>query len=194
MMIFSELPCFAFPPTSMVSSKTQNMKTPPLTAQQFRKALGHFATGVTIVTVERAPGAVRGMTANSFTSVSLDPMLILICVEKRAAILPMLEKKKQFGVSVLKEGHEALSEYFAKGTQTAEAEQRLSIHYRWTPSGIPVLEGTLLQLSCEVVASHVTGDHTIFVGEVLEAEIHEGKPLLYFGGEYRHMARRPGSS
>jgi flavin reductase (DIM6/NTAB) family NADH-FMN oxidoreductase RutF len=169
------------------------MKTSPLTTHQFRKALGHFATGVTVVTVERAPGAVRGMTANSFTSVSLDPLLILICVAKGAAILPMLEKKKQFGVSVLKEGHEAISEYFAKGTQTAEAEQRLSIHYRLTPSGIPVLEGTLLQLSCEVVASHVAGDHTIFVGEVVEAEIHEGKPLLYFGGEYRHMARRSGT-
>jgi flavin reductase (DIM6/NTAB) family NADH-FMN oxidoreductase RutF len=174
----------------MVSSKTQKMKTPPLTAHQFRKALGHFAAGVTVVTVERAPGAVRGMTANSFTSVSLDPLLILICVEKRAAILPMLEKNKRFGVSVLKEGHEAISEYFAKGTQTAEAEQRLSIRYRWTPSGIPVLEGTLLQLSCGVVTSHLAGDHTIFVGEVVEAEIHEGKPLLYFGGEYRHMARR----
>jgi flavin reductase (DIM6/NTAB) family NADH-FMN oxidoreductase RutF len=178
----------------MVSSKTPKMKTPPLNAQQFRKALGRFATGVTVVTVERAPGSVRGMTANSFTSVSLDPMLILICVEKRAAILPMLEKKKRFGVSVLKEGHEAISEYFAKGAQTAEAEQRLSIHYRWTPGGIPVLEGTLLQLSCEVVASHIAGDHTIFVGEVAEAEIHEGKPLLYFGGEYRHMARRPGAT
>jgi flavin reductase (DIM6/NTAB) family NADH-FMN oxidoreductase RutF len=178
----------------MVSSKTPNMKTPTLTAQQFRKALGHFATGVTVVTVERAPGAVRGMTANSFTSVSLDPLLILICVAKGAAILPILEKKKRFGVSVLKEGHEAISEYFAKGTQTAEAEQRLSIHYRWTPSGIPVLEGTLLQLSCEVATSHLAGDHTIFVGEVLEAEIHEGKPLLYFGGEYRNMARRPGTA
>jgi len=174
----------------MVSSKTPKMKTPSLTPHQFRKALGHFATGVTVVTVERAPGAARGMTANSFTSVSLDPLLILICVEKRAAILPMLEMKKQFGVSVLKEGHEAISEYFAKGAQTTEAEQRLSIHYRWTPSGIPVLEGTLLQLSCEVVASHVAGDHTIFIGKVEEAEIHEGKPLLYFGGEYRHMARR----
>jgi flavin reductase (DIM6/NTAB) family NADH-FMN oxidoreductase RutF len=176
----------------MVSSKTRNMKTPTLNAHQFRKALGHFATGVTVVTVERAPGLVRGMTANSFTSVSLDPLLILICVEKRAAILPMLEKKRQFGVSVLKEGHEAMSEYFAKGTQSAEAEQRLSIHSRWTASGIPVLEGTILQLSCEVVAAHLAGDHTIFVGEVAEAEIHEGKPLLYFGGEYRHMARRPG--
>jgi flavin reductase (DIM6/NTAB) family NADH-FMN oxidoreductase RutF len=174
----------------MVSSKTRKMKTPPLTPHQFRKALGHFTTGITVVTVERAPGLVRGMTANSFTSVSLDPLLILICVEKRAAILPMLEKKKQFGVSVLKEGHEAISEYFAKGMQTAEAEQRLAIHYRWTPSGIPVLEGTLLQLGCQVVASHLAGDHTIFVGEVVEAEIHEGKPLLYFDGEYRHMARR----
>jgi len=146
------------------------------------------------VTVERAPGAVRGMTANSFTSVSLDPLLILICVARGAAILPMLEKKKQFGVSVLKEGQEAISEYFAKGAQTAEAEQRLSIHYRWTPSGIPVLDGTLLQLSCEVVASHLAGDHTIFIGKVEEAEIREGKPLLYFGGEYRHMARRSGTA
>jgi flavin reductase (DIM6/NTAB) family NADH-FMN oxidoreductase RutF len=178
----------------MVSSKTQNMKTPTLNAHQFRKALGHFATGVTVVTVERAPGAVRGMTANSFTSVSLDPLLILICVEKRAAILPLLEKKKQFGVSVLKEGHEAISEYFSKGVQNAEAEQRLSIHYRWTPSGIPVLEGTLLQLSCEVVVSHLAGDHTIFVGRAVEAEIHDGRPLLYFGGEYRHMARRSGAT
>jgi flavin reductase (DIM6/NTAB) family NADH-FMN oxidoreductase RutF len=176
----------------MVSSKTRKMKTSPPAGLQFRKALGHFATGITVVTVERAPGLVRGMTANSFTSVSLDPRLILVCVDKSAKILPLLESNKRFGVSVLKEGHEAISEYFAKGVQSAEAEQRLSIHYRWTPNGIPVLENALLQLSCEVVASYLAGDHTIFIGEVAGAEIHEGKPLLYFGGEYRHMARRPG--
>src|SRR5260370_42668008 len=152
---FCRIGRFAFPRATMVSSKTQNMKTPTLSAHQFRKALGHFATRVTVVTVERAPGSVRGMTANSFTSVSLDPLLILICVEKRAAILPLLEKQKQFGVSVLKEGHEAISEYFSKGTPSAEAEQRLSIHYRWTPSGIPLLQDTLLHLSCTVVASHL---------------------------------------
>ena len=143
------------------------------------------------MTVESAPGHVRGMTANSFTSVSLEPMLILVCVDKRAKILPMVESKKRFGVSILKEGHEALSEYFAKGVQNAEAEQRLSIHYRWTPAGVPVLEGTLLQLSCEVTASHLAGDHTIFIAKVVDAAIHEGKPLLYFGGEYRHIGRRP---
>jgi len=173
----------------MVSSKTSKMLTPQLTAFEFRKALGHFTTGVTVVTVEREPGKIHGMTANSVTSVSLDPMLILVCVDHRAKMLPLLQKKKRFGISVLKAGQEAISEYFAKGEQSAEAEERLSIRYRWTPGGIPVLENMLLQLSCKVTASHIAGDHTIFVGEVEEVEMHEGEPLLYFRGEYRRIAR-----
>jgi len=173
----------------MVSSKTSKMLTPHLTAFEFRKALGHFTTGVTVVTVEFEPGKIHGMTANSFTSVSLDPMLILVCVDHRAKMLPLLTKKKRFGISVLKAGQEAISEYFAKGVQSAETEERLSIRYRLSPGGIPVLENTLLQLSCTVMASHIAGDHTIFVGEVQEAEMHEGEPLLYFRGEYRHVAR-----
>ena len=181
--------CFAFRAPSMVSSKTSKMPTPQLTAFQFRKALGHFTTGVTVLTVEREPGKIHGMTANSFTSVSLDPMLILVCVDQRAKMLPLLKKKKSFGVSVLKAGQEAISEYFAKGEQSAEAEERLSIRYRRTSSGIFVLDNALLQLSCSVMASHAAGDHTIFVGEVEEAEVHEGEPLLYFRGEYRRIAR-----
>ena len=165
------------------------MPTSSLSSSEFRKALGHFTTGVTVVTVEREPGKVHGMTANSFTSVSLDPMLILVCVDQRAKMLPLLKKKKSFGVSVLKAGQEAISEYFAKGEQSAEAEERLSICYRRTSSGIFVLDNALLQMSCSVMASHVAGDHTIFVGEVEEAEVHEGEPLLYFRGEYRRIAR-----
>src|SRR5712664_4710989 len=99
---------FAFPAPSMVSSKTSKMPTPQLTAFEFRKAMGHFTTGVTVVTVEREPGKVHGMTANSFTSVSLDPMLILVCVDQRAKMLPLLEKKKSFGVSVLKQNQQAV--------------------------------------------------------------------------------------
>lgn len=167
------------------------MLTPQLTAFKFRKALGHFTTGVTVVTVEFEPGKIHGMTANSFTSVSLDPMLILVCVDHRAKMLHLLEKKKCFGISVLKAGQEAISEYFANAEQSAEAEERLSIRYRRTPGGIPVLENTLLQLSCNVMASHIAGDHTIFVGELEEAEMHEGEPLLYFRGEYRRIARHP---
>jgi flavin reductase (DIM6/NTAB) family NADH-FMN oxidoreductase RutF len=173
----------------MVSSKTSQMPTSSLSSSEFRKALGHFTTGVTVVTVEREPGKVHGMTANSFTSVSLDPMLILVCVDHRAKMLPLLEKKKHFGVSVLKTGQEAISEYFAKREHSSEAEQRLGIHFRQTPGGAPVIDGTLLQMGCRVLASHVAGDHTIFVGEVQDAEMHEGEPLLYFRGEYRKIAR-----
>ena len=143
-----------------------------------------------MVTVEREPGSVFGMTANSFASVSLNPMLIMVCVDERAKILPMLHKKKRFGISVLKQGQQAVSEYFAQPEQDPEAEHRLALHYHWTPSGIPVLEDTVLQLSCSVVATHLAGDHTIIVGKVEDAEIKGGEPLLFFRGEYRHIARQ----
>jgi len=135
------------------------MTATALTAREFRNALGQFATGVTVVTVEREPGSVFGMTANAFTSVSLNPMLILICVDERAKILPLLHKKKRFGISVLKQGQQAVSEYFAQAEQNSEAE-------------------------------HAAGDHTIVVGKVEDAEIHGGEPLLFFRGEYRHIARQ----
>jgi flavin reductase (DIM6/NTAB) family NADH-FMN oxidoreductase RutF len=167
------------------------MPTPSLSSSEFRKALGHFTTGVTVVTVEREPGKIHGMTANSFTSVSLDPMLILVCVDHRAKMLPLLEKKKHFGVSVLKAGQEAISEYFANREHSSEAEQRLGIHFRTTPAGAPIIDGTLLQMGCRVVSSHVAGDHTIFIGEVHDAEMYEGEPLLYFRGGYRKIARHP---
>lgn len=161
-----------------------------LTAREFRNALGQFATGVTVVTVEREPGSVFGMTANAFTSVSLNPMLILVCVEERAKILPLLHKPKRFGISVLKKDQRALSEYFAQAEQNPEAEHRLALRYRWTTEGVPVLEDTVLQLSCSVMSAHVAGDHTIIVGKVEDAEILGGEPLLFFRGEYRNIAHQ----
>lgn len=166
------------------------MTSTALTTREFRNALGQFATGVTVITVERDPGSAFGMTANSFTSVSLNPMLILVCVEERAKILPYLHKKKKFGISVLKHGQQAVSEYFAQAEQNTEAEHRLGLRYRWTADGVPVLEDTALQLSCRVVATHVAGDHTILVGKVEDMEVQGGEPLLFFRGEYRHIARQ----
>jgi flavin reductase (DIM6/NTAB) family NADH-FMN oxidoreductase RutF len=110
-------------------------------------------------------------------------------VDHRAKILSLLEKKKPFGVSVLKQNQQAISEYFAKGLHSAEAEQRLGIHFRCALGGAPVIEDALLHLSCKFHALHAAGDHTIFIGEVESAEIHEGEPLLYFRGEYRKIAR-----
>jgi flavin reductase len=140
------------------------------------------------VTAERAPGQVHGMTANSLTSVSLDPLLLLICVAEQAQLLPLVKAKKRFGVSILRETQQAISKYFAQTEENAEVEASLGIRFRWTQSGIPLLEDSLVRLACNVVASYIAGDHTIFIGEVESVEVFDGEPLLYFRGGYRAVA------
>jgi len=164
------------------------MTASPPSPLAFRQALGQFATGVTVVTVEYQPGKIHGMTANSFASVSLNPLLVLICVDHRALMHPFLHEQKRFGVSVLKEHQQALAEFFAQPGQNEDVEDRLGIRFRLSPSGIPMLEGTLARLSCRMAHSYVSGDHTIFLGEVETAEVSEGQPLLFFRGRYRQIA------
>ena len=164
------------------------MSSSLLSSAVFRQALGRFATGVTVVTAERAPGQVHGMTANSFTAVSLDPLLVLICVDKQARMLAVLERTQRFGVSVLKDSQRAISEFFALPEQDPAAERALGVRFHWTPSGIPVLAEALVQLTCRVTSSQVAGDHTIFLAEVDSAEVFEGEPLLFFRGAYRRIA------
>jgi flavin reductase (DIM6/NTAB) family NADH-FMN oxidoreductase RutF len=154
----------------------------------FRRVAGAFTTGVTVITVERAPGLVHGMTANSFTSVSLEPLLVLVCVDHEARLLSLLKSQRRFGVSILREGQQALSEYFAKPEQTPEEDARLGIRYTWTSGGVPLLDNTLAQLTCNVVAEHPGGDHTVFIGEVESMESHDGEPLLFHRGQYRRLA------
>jgi flavin reductase (DIM6/NTAB) family NADH-FMN oxidoreductase RutF len=162
---------------------------PPTTpsSSEFRLALGQFATGVTVITAERAPGQVHGMTASSFTSVSLDPLLILICVSQTAQLLPMVKRHKRFGVNILKDNQQAISKYFAQTEENAALENKLGIRYRWTQSGIPLLEEALAHLACNIVASYIAGDHTIFIAEVESIEVYDGEPLLYLRGDYRRL-------
>ena len=164
------------------------MSTSTLSPDLFRRVTGAFATGVTVVTVEREPGQVHGMTANSFASVSLDPLLILVCVDQDARLLSFLKTQRRFGVSVLREGQQALSEHFAKGEQTAETTERLGIRFFWTPNGVPLLHGALAHLACNLVEEHRAGDHTIFIGEVESLAAHDGEPLLFHRGQYRRLA------
>ena len=154
----------------------------------FRRVAGAFTTGVTVITVEREPGLVHGMTANSFTSVSLDPLLVLVCVDHEARLLSFLKSQRRFGVSILREGQQALSEYLARPEQTPDADASMGIRYKWTPSGIPLLDGTLAELACNVVGEHLAGDHTIFIGEVESMECHDGEPMLFHRGQYRRLA------
>ncbi|MBZ5527833.1 MAG: flavin reductase family protein [Acidobacteriia bacterium] len=168
------------------------MSAPTLTPAEFRRVLGQFSTGVTVVTVESSgedgASAVHGMTANSFTSVSLDPLLVLICVDQRARTLPLLHQKRRFGVSILAAEQQELSVYFSRGEQNDEGEKRLGIRFRRSASGIPLVEGTLAQMACNVAATYTAGDHVIFIGEVESAEIQSGEPLLFFSGKYRKLA------
>ena len=156
----------------------------PVTPDAFRTALGRFASGVTVITVETAEGAVHGMTANAFCSVSLQPPLVLVCIDHLAETYLHLRERGQFGVSVLKQEQEALSEFFADTERNPDAAYRLGIEYRPMESGMPVLKDALANLDCTVVGAHAAGDHTIFVGEVKEIDWGEGTPLLYFRGRY----------
>jgi flavin reductase (DIM6/NTAB) family NADH-FMN oxidoreductase RutF len=164
------------------------MSSAPLTSLDFRRALGQFATGVTVVTVESAPGRVHGMTANSFTSVSLDPPLISVCVDQNAHSLPLLKEKRAFGINVLKEDQKKLSEFFSRAEQPECEQVNLGVHFRWTPENIPLMENVICQLACRLQATHVAGDHTIVVGEVLYASLYSGRPLLFFRGGYTRLA------
>lgn len=163
------------------------MATTSVSPELFRRVLGSFPTGITVLTVEREPGQVHGMTANSFTSVSLDPLLILVCIDQDARVLKHLKAQQRFGVNILKDTQQKISEHFAKPQDDPEEETRLGVHFRWTPSGIPLLEEGLAHLACNVVAQHTAGDHTIFIGEVESVELKEGEPLLYHRGKYRSL-------
>jgi len=163
------------------------MSSSILSPQFFRRVVGHFATGITVITVEREPGQVHGMTANSFTSVSLDPLLILICVDHNARLMSFLKMQQRFGVNILKDTQRATSEHFAKPVQEPGSTEQLGIRFRWTVSGIPLLEDGLAHLACNVVAEHPAGDHSLFLAQVESMDEREGNPLLYHLGQYREV-------
>jgi len=154
---------------------------------QFRKAMGSFATGVTIITVD-LDGEVHGMTANAFTSVSLDPMLVLVCVDHSTRTHAHLHAKKRFGINVLGEDQRAISEYYARPERTHEnAESEAGARFDRTRQGTPMLHGSLAYLECKLHSAQEAGDHTIFIAEVEDVVVQEGAPLLFFKGKYREL-------
>jgi flavin reductase (DIM6/NTAB) family NADH-FMN oxidoreductase RutF len=163
-----------------------------LNSLEFRKAMGCFATGVTIITVD-LEGEVHGMTANAFASVSLDPMLVLVCVDHATRTHAHLHSKKRFGINVLCENQRAISEYYARAERTHEnAEAEAGAHFDRTRHGTPLLHGALAYLECRLHSSELAGDHTIFIAEVEDVVMREGEPLLFFRGKYRKLGEEVG--
>src|SRR5579863_6008757 len=158
-----------------------------VTQPEFRKAMGSFATGVTVITVDYE-GEVQGMTANAFASVSLDPLLVLVCVDHRARTHAHLNARKRFGVNVLAQNQRAISEYYADPSPTHEhAEREAGARFARTQHGTPILHGALAYLECRLHTAQDAGDHTIFIAEVEDVVVRQGNPLLYFRGEYRKI-------
>ncbi len=154
----------------------------PLDSNLFRRACGQFATGVAIATTVDAEGNPHGLTVNSFTSVSLNPPLVLICIDYRAAVLKYFVAASHYGISVLNETQQDLSNRFAlKPDCRFEGTD-------WKPgaaTGVPIIEGSVASLECRVYRIVEGGDHSILLAEVVAAEAPGGVPLLYFNGGYR---------
>jgi flavin reductase (DIM6/NTAB) family NADH-FMN oxidoreductase RutF len=154
---------------------------------EFRKAMGCFATGVTIITLD-LDGEVHGMTANAFASVSLEPLLVLVCVDHSARTHAHLHAKKRFGVNILCENQRAISEYYARPARTHEhAEEEAGARFDRTAQGTPILHGALVYLECRLETAQDAGDHTIFIAAVEDVVVREGEPLLFFRGQYRKI-------
>lgn len=152
--------------------------------EEFRRALGHFATGVTVVTVLRPDGAVHGMTANAFSSVSLAPPLVLVCVGHGARTYTFISRQKRFGINLLRDDQEEVARFFAKTDQAPEAAGGVGVRYHSTVRGTPLVEPALAQLECSLDAAYEAGDHTIFIGRVEHAVTHRGRPLLFYRGRF----------
>lgn len=150
-------------------------------AARFRQVLGHFATGVTIVTTAAA-GEPAGLSVNSFTSVSLDPPLVAFCVARGSATWPRIREAGHFCVNILSEDQEDLCRAFAvRGGR----EKFRGVGWRPAESGAPIVAGALAWVDCTIEAEHDGGDHLLIVGRVADMGVaHEGRPLVFYRGGY----------
>jgi flavin reductase (DIM6/NTAB) family NADH-FMN oxidoreductase RutF len=146
----------------------------------FREVFGRFATGVAVITGAGSAGA-GGMTANALCSLSLDPLLALVCFENEARTLPIVQEAGRFGVNVLSAEQRELARVFA--SKLPESEKLEGVAHRFE-RGIPILEGALAWAACDLRELIAGGDHTIAIGEVLSMGLGGGEPLLWYGGRY----------
>lgn len=166
-----------------MSSERATRQAAPVSSDEFRRACGRFATGVAIAGAMDANGVPHGLTVNSFSSVSLEPPLILICLGHAIARIDVFREARTFGLSVLRNNQREISERFAE-----RIDNRFDgLPWRCGETGAPLLEGALAQIECVTVRRVTAGDHDIFVAEMLAAEVYEGEPLIYYASTYRDL-------
>jgi len=153
-------------------------------AEGFKNALACWCSGVSVVTTSDAEGRMYGLTVSSFSSVSLDPPLVLVCIDNRNRFPAMVAESGRFTVSVLQTGQEAASNHFASSGREPTT-QITEVAMEQAANGQPVVAGSMAWISCELHESVLAGDHTIVIGRVVETFASEGDPLLYYRRGYR---------
>ena len=149
--------------------------------RMFRTAMGKFATGVTVIAAE-AEEEIRGMTANAFMSVSLDPKLILISVADNARMNKMIKQAKKFTINILNSEQKETSMIFAGQLQSGKEVTFGRFE------GLPMVKDALVSFACDLYQSHEAGDHTLFLGEVINLSIQDGEPLAFYEGKYMEVS------
>ncbi len=152
---------------------------------QFRAALGRFASGITVVTTVDAAGRDQGMTVSAFSSVSLVPPLVLVCIDHGATMIEAMRTQMHFAVNILSSEQEPLSRRFSEKTP----DRFDGVGYQRGQYGCALLDDTLATLECRVVARTEAGDHTVVIGEALAVHVSERRPLLYYRGGYAQLER-----
>lgn len=163
-----------------MSSEPSGHPGAKLGKNEFRTACGRFATGVTVATAFDGKGAPHGITVSSFTSVSLDPPLVLIAIGHAAAVIGYFREAKGFGINVLREEQRHLAEHFAR----PERHRFEDVEWYAGESGAPLIPGVLAAIECARVDTVTAGDHDIFIAEMVHARVLEGRPLIYFASGY----------
>jgi flavin reductase (DIM6/NTAB) family NADH-FMN oxidoreductase RutF len=166
-----------------MSSDDPSGRMAPVTSEEFRHACGRFATGVTIASVLDSQGTPHGLTVSSFTSVSLRPPLILICLGHDVTIIDRFRTSRYFGINVLSSSQRELSERFAR----KNADRFNGLEWERGTTGVPLLTGVLASIECAIEQRITAGDHDIFVAEMVSARVAEGEPLVHFASRYRAL-------
>jgi flavin reductase (DIM6/NTAB) family NADH-FMN oxidoreductase RutF len=148
----------------------------------FRRAWGSFATGVSLITTLEKDGSTHGMTANGIASVSLEPMLVMVCVGHNANTFPIIEETGRYGINILSESQRDIGEFYASSAN--QGNEKFESDFTASKTGIPFVNNALASMDCKVVKAHREGDHTIFIGSVEEIQVNEGKPLLFFASKW----------
>lgn len=148
---------------------------------QFQRVMGSFASGVTVITVMESDGVPRGFTASAVSSLSLEPRMLLACVNERSSTLEVIKESGAFGVNILAANQQYIAQQFATGVGDRFAGLRWRVG---AETGAPVIDGSLAYAECRLRGTCQGGDHVILLGEIVAGEAHEVEPLLYFRGRY----------